>query len=745
VGERVFKAVPMTDGRLALTLADTPGGRVAVTPGTVDPVETVTDLPDNEQFATSVSLSGGRLAASWERRDDVTTAPADGTGSWASTFPAPGFASSGSKGVQLAGDVLLTDAGNGGSAGEKYRLSWPGGSRDLTGNAVWLGHGGQYVERISFSHSGTIEVSDARTGAVAATYTGYDTRPVDGTWVWTPPDQAGSMTGTDLSGVEAQRQAQVPTDCRGRQLLDVRGRWALLRCPTRLVVVDLDGVITDRTLPSGSASLADGFVAAYEATTTPWGDANLAHVTDLYTGDSRAYGPMHTGVSVNDDGGPDLAYLDDRQHVRHVDLDWLSDAAKGPSMLSAPNNLEAVASTTPHSDTWSWAWSRAVSYDVRQGDRTGTTWTLPAQWQGLDSSTVTTTIDPGQGACFSARAHDSQGHVSLWSPAVCQYVDGAAPVLQSGPVPAPLVAAASPQTLPLSWTWTDPSSGLPGTAGIATYDVRRGDRLGGSWTQPPSWQGLTTASVTATVDANTGACFSARATDRVGNTSDWSDPVCQYVDGTAPRITATTGSTAYPAALRAPVTFSASGSDDQQVASYDVERSNAPRSRGLGAWTRVVDNGPRAAVTTGAQTPGSEDCFRSRVRDQAGNVSGWSNPRCTTAAVDERGFSRGGHTAFYRSSAAIGGTYMGLWGKGSSATLASQTGHTLALWVFRGPGLGLADVYAGSRRVARIDFRAASSRRMLVLIPVSKGFSGSVKLVVLDRRTVRVDAIAVAR
>ena len=159
----------------------------------------------------------------------------------------------------------------------------------------------------------------------------------------------------------------------------------------------------------------------------------------------------------------------------------------------------------------------------------------------------------------------------------------------------------------------------------------------------------------------------------------------------------------------------------------------------------MVRAGASAGWTTAAQVPGSQVCLRSRARDRAGNVSDWTAARCSTAPVDDRSLSRTSGTSWQTSSAAIGRTYVRLARKGAAVSLGSQTGRTVGVWVLRGPGLGSADVYAAGRSVGRISFVARTTRRELVLLPVARGFSGTVKLVSRGSARVHVDAVTVVR
>ncbi|HET7530019.1 MAG TPA: glycoside hydrolase domain-containing protein [Mycobacteriales bacterium] len=82
-----------------------------------------------------------------------------------------------------------------------------------------------------------------------------------------------------------------------------------------------------------------------------------------------------------------------------------------------------------------------------------------------------------------------------------------------------------------SYLGRDPSQGTAGdVSGVATYDVRwrrASDTAGyGPWHQPPAWQHTRARSQTAGLRPGFTYCFSARATDRSGNTGRWAAPTC---------------------------------------------------------------------------------------------------------------------------------------------------------------------------------------------------------------------------
>jgi hypothetical protein len=358
---------------------------------------------------------------------------------------------------------------------------------------------------------------------------------------------------------------------------------------------------------------------------------------------------------------------------------------------------------------------------------------------------VTAQLPSGARTCFSARARDAVGNTSDWSPPVCQLLDGSVPVVTSAPTLPAVVGATSTQPVHLSWTYAEggPSGSTP--SGIAGYDVRRGDLAGGSWTQPSAWSSMTAAIVDDTLSAGAGACWQSRARDLAGNVSDWSQSVCQRSDGTAPRMGTPASSPTWLARTPSAVSYSVSATDDDRVASYEIQTRTTPAGVARRAWVIAAAASPTGSMTTRALAAGTEGCVRVRARDAVGNVAAWAAERCATVPVNDTSLSYRGGAVRHRSSLALNGDFVTLSRKGSSATSGRQTGRTIGLWLIRGRKLGTLDVYAGTRRVARVTGAASSTRRVLVPIRVPNGFTGSIRLVNVTKAPTQVDAITTLR
>jgi large repetitive protein len=169
----------------------------------------------------------------------------------------------------------------------------------------------------------------------------------------------------------------------------------------------------------------------------------------------------------------------------------------------------------------------------------------------------------------------------------------------------PLDAYQNTLTFTVAWSASDAFTS------VASYDVQVD--AGSGWADWLAGTALTTSDYTG-VEAGTYA-FRVRATDAVGNVSDWSAPVSTTLDTVAPLATMGPVVTNYGVLLS--MSWSATDATSG-VATYTVEvQENG------GAWTPWLDS---TLSTTGSYlgTPGSVYAFRVRAVDLAGNTGEWS-------------------------------------------------------------------------------------------------------------------------
>ncbi len=326
--------------------------------------------------------------------------------------------------------------------------------------------------------------------------------------------------------------------------------------------------------------------------------------------------------------------------------------------------------------------------------------------------------------------------------------DTVAPVLTSPPTQPTIVLSSVAKAFTWSWSYVDAGRRWSPASGLASYDVRWRPESGSSapasaWTEPSAWQGITQGTVSRTLAPGTGGCVSARAHDVAGNVSDWSGPVCTFVDGAAPVPGPMAKAPRVARRLGATVTLPFHATDDDAVASYDVGYRVARRGQAsFGSWGAA---GSSTSPFTTAPWPGSDWCVRFRGHDLGGRVGAWSAPHCQSVPLRADAFSSHGASQLVFSRRALGGMYLRLHHRGATATLKNQAGRAVALCVLRGPGQGVADVYFGKRRLARVRLGAATVRRAVVRLRLPARAVGSVRVVEVGSKPVRIDGLAMLR
>lgn len=325
--------------------------------------------------------------------------------------------------------------------------------------------------------------------------------------------------------------------------------------------------------------------------------------------------------------------------------------------------------------------------------------------------------------------------------------DTMAPVLSSPPSQPSIVLSSVAKAFTWSWSYVDSGRRWSPASGLASYDVRWRPATGSSarasaWTEPAAWQGITRATVSRTLAPGTGGCVSARAHDVDGNVSDWSRPACTFVDGAAPVPVPMAAAPRVARQLGETVSLPFHATDDDAVASYDVGYRVAKAGQAsYGSW-RASD--PSSPFTTDPR-PGSDWCVRFRGHDFAGRVGVWSRPHCQSVPLRADAFSSHADSQLVVSRRALGGMYLQLHYPGATATLKNQGGRAVALCMLRGPGQGVADVYFGRKRLGRVRLGAATVRQAVVTLPLPARAVGTVRVVEVGSKPVRIDGLAMLR
>lgn len=565
----------------------------------------------------------------------------------------------------------------------EYQLTWPGGGRTFTSyDQLTLGRGGRLL--VVEPHSGDLEVQDARTGTVLGTYRNTYGRNVvaDGTVVWSVENH--QLRAHDTSGASADRLISTPSCF---YLHDVVGRWALMRCSSSdaWTVLDLRGVAAPWTVPVSS-----GFSA----------DSNSA--------------PML--------GNGFVAWLD-RQILFGSRTLTVADLAAGHPLVT-------------YGPVWAdedWYGSFPVTVDDAGSERL----------VYLDSARQIRRVD-----------------LTWLQDVPITRPDKTKPAFSSTSGSARIVKATGTKTrISAKATYTDQDSEVEPASGLKSYDaryqtVKRGAALGSSWTEPSTWKNLLAASVSLEVAAGTDTCIAFRARDSAGNTSAWSTPRCTEVDGVGPTITTSSaGPRVQSVEAKWTVNFTYAAADTASVASYEVAYRAATGGKNYGSWTTPSSWRKRTSTSVPKEIPlGGDTCFRVRATDKVGNVGPWSSEKCTAVAYGETDLQAIGATKDERTklvleidSRALDDRVAVMVKAGGELQKANVTARQIGVWVIRGSGTGKLDVYIGKTKLARLSTSGSRQKVLLMTPRSSKSLTGTLRIVSVDGKRAKVDAVAVLR
>jgi hypothetical protein len=183
------------------------------------------------------------------------------------------------------------------------------------------------------------------------------------------------------------------------------------------------------------------------------------------------------------------------------------------------------------------------------------------------------------------------------------------------------------------------------------------------------------------------------------------------------------------------------------VASFDVRYRRARYNGGFASWTYPASW--QATTSFGGKlslASGYDYCVQVRARDTAGNLSGWSSPRCTARALDDRalsfssGWSRRTGRGYYR------GTVTATRTKGAALTLKAAELDRVALVATRCSGCGSIAIYVGSHLIGKVSLAASRThRRQIIAFPRFSYRKGAIMIRTLAAKPVQIDGIAISR
>ncbi len=238
-----------------------------------------------------------------------------------------------------------------------------------------------------------------------------------------------------------------------------------------------------------------------------------------------------------------------------------------------------------------------------------------------------------------------------------------------------------------------------------------------------------------------------RARDAAGNLGGpWA--TAWVVDATAPSVGMSAPAATFTLSSKLAAAWTAADAGSG-VASSDVRWRRSRLGGEWSAWTAPAAWQATAAstVTLDGAARGYSYCLAARVRDKAGNVSGWSAPRCTGVPLDDRDLVASAGWTTATGAAHYAGTYLKT-SVVAQLTAPKATVRAVALVAARCDGCGVVGVYLGDTLVKKISLDAPTAKRQVV-IPVASyttDRTGVFSIRVLSSgKPVHIDGLATSR
>ncbi|MFI6673304.1 hypothetical protein [Kribbella sp. NPDC050470] len=216
------------------------------------------------------------------------------------------------------------------------------------------------------------------------------------------------------------------------------------------------------------------------------------------------------------------------------------------------------------------------------------------------------------------------------------------------------------------------------------------------------------------------------------------------VDSVAPSVKITGPTFDVTKAATATITYA--GADDNGIGSYDVRWRIASTAGNFGAYA-PVKSGTTATSVAISVAAGYEYCVSVRVRDLAGNLSGWTADKCFARPSDDRlmgaakGWVRASHRAYYLGTATVTSA------QGISVSRSVQA-KRLFLIATKCATCGGLNIYYNGKYVGAVNlYKATTEYQAVVPLPVPATFlTGSVLLTTrVGSKVYQVDGLAVRR
>jgi hypothetical protein len=222
-------------------------------------------------------------------------------------------------------------------------------------------------------------------------------------------------------------------------------------------------------------------------------------------------------------------------------------------------------------------------------------------------------------------------------------------------------------------------------------------------------------------------------------------PIDPY-DITAPSVPVFTRPPRYVTTTSVPVAWS-STDDRSGVGFYTVRMRSAPAAGAFGRYADLFASTPNTSATVAA-APGHSYCFVAMATDRWSNQSAWSDGRCVTVPVDDRGLAASPGWTRVRAPGFYLGSARSTTTRGATLIRDGLRAHRIRVVAETCPSCGRIQVRWNGAIIGTFELvtRTTLHRRLLgeVLLPSVE--VGTLELRVMSaRRPVVIDGVAVTR
>jgi hypothetical protein len=192
----------------------------------------------------------------------------------------------------------------------------------------------------------------------------------------------------------------------------------------------------------------------------------------------------------------------------------------------------------------------------------------------------------------------------------------------------------------------------------------------------------------------------------------------------------------------------AGGISSSAVATYDVRWRRARWDGGYGEWTRPAgwQRTTHLSVPLGMRK-GFTYCVSVRARNRAGQLSGWSSPRCLSRALDDRRLRESSGWRARTGERFYSGTVLTTRQKGATLSLPGASLKRVGLVATTCRSCGKVKVTVDGKKVKAVNLEAPRNRgRQVIMLPSFRRERGTVTVTVRSTgRKVQIDGIVTSR